>query len=428
MVCEGLRRPGGPWGGEPVTSSPRPPTALAVAIALLVALVSHGLLVCPAEAQTARSRQMFTLGLAKSSAGDIDGAIEAYTKTLALDPLCVDAYNNRGLLQAGKGNCDQAIADYNTAIRLDPRFALAFVNRSWCRLQQGDVRGAIADLDVHNRLQPRNPWGYFHRGNLKLELSDFASAAADYRRAIELKPGFAAAYLNLGCVFYQQGAFRRALPHFSKTIELAPDYALAWEYRARAKRNLGDLEGAIEDLTQAIRLDPGRAEASFERGMLHYSLGNYAAAATDLRRSCKLDPSDQDYPRLYLWLSVAAGGDRPAASAGLGGYLDQRPADAEREWYPLLAGFLLGRVDEEKLLAAAASTQADETRRGRQCEAHFYLGSVKLIDGQATKAEESFRQCLGTGMRGFVEFASAEGILQRLQKKAAPGLATGKER
>ena len=51
-----------------------------------------------------------------------------------------------------------------------------------------------------------------------------------------------------------------------------------------------------------------------------------------------------------------------------------------------------------------------EKQRGRQCEAWYYAGMKRLLDGDKAAAADSFRQCLATGKGTFAEydFAAAE--------------------
>jgi tetratricopeptide (TPR) repeat protein len=56
-------------------------------------------------------------------------AMEAFTKTIELDPRNALAYGNRSCAYSELGNYQEALADANKAIELNPKLALAFVNR-----------------------------------------------------------------------------------------------------------------------------------------------------------------------------------------------------------------------------------------------------------------------------------------------------------
>src|SRR5688572_13222235 len=77
--------------------------------------------------------------------GDLDGAIESYSKSIEMDPNFAMAYYNRGLAKREKGDLAGEIADYDKALELDPKYALAYYNRGIAREEKGDLDGSIAD-------------------------------------------------------------------------------------------------------------------------------------------------------------------------------------------------------------------------------------------------------------------------------------------
>ena len=62
--------------------------------------------------------------------GQMDRAIEAYSRAIELDPNDAMAYTNRGNAHGDKGDLDLAIADYTKAIELDPNDTVGLY-QSW---------------------------------------------------------------------------------------------------------------------------------------------------------------------------------------------------------------------------------------------------------------------------------------------------------
>src|ERR1041384_6891778 len=112
----------------------------------------------------------------KIKKGDLDGAIEDYTRTIRLtshldlssssnstfgnsytessantitvvDPFTANAYNNRGLVKFKKGDNFGAIDDFNEALRIRPGQAVPYMNRAAALRSNGDLQGALKDLD-----------------------------------------------------------------------------------------------------------------------------------------------------------------------------------------------------------------------------------------------------------------------------------------
>jgi tetratricopeptide (TPR) repeat protein len=69
------------------------------------------------------AHRYYNRGIAYSSKGDHDRAIQDYDRAIELDPKYGIAYDNRGYSYASKGNLDRAIQDYDQAIQLDPKMA-----------------------------------------------------------------------------------------------------------------------------------------------------------------------------------------------------------------------------------------------------------------------------------------------------------------
>jgi tetratricopeptide (TPR) repeat protein len=86
--------------------------------------------------------------------GDLNRAIESFSKALRLNPSYADALIGRGLALCKKGDYENAIADLSEALYLDPKSAKAYYYRGSILGTRGDYEGAIADYDCSLRLQP----------------------------------------------------------------------------------------------------------------------------------------------------------------------------------------------------------------------------------------------------------------------------------
>ncbi len=160
---------------------------------------------------------------------DHEGKIADYTEAIRLNPLHVDAYNNRGVEYQALGEVDKAFADYSEAIRLDPHYAISYSNRGALREMRGDYAGALADNDTAIRLNSRSVEAYYGRGGSQYHLGDLDAAIADFKQAIHLAPQYTNAYIARGEAYFAKGDYRKALEDFSKANMQQPafDYALA---------------------------------------------------------------------------------------------------------------------------------------------------------------------------------------------------------
>ena len=85
--------------------------------------------------------------------GRADDAIEAYTKSIALDPKNAEPLANRGIIfYNSKKDYVSAKADFDAAIQLDPTKGEPFLNRARCWIKSGNKAEALQDLETARQL------------------------------------------------------------------------------------------------------------------------------------------------------------------------------------------------------------------------------------------------------------------------------------
>ena len=268
--------------------------------------------------------------------GQIDGAIEAYSLAVELNPRDTDAYNNRGVAYNSKGEYGFAIKDFNQAIQLNPGDAAAYNNRGTVYVDKDEVDLAIKDFNHAIRLNPNEdkPYNnrgiayhkqgeydlavkdfnatielrgddanaYYNRGNAYCDRGDYDRAIKDFNTAIKHEPDFDMAYNNRGMVYSNKRDFNRAIKDFTKAIDRNPESFIAYNNRGNAYREIGVAEQAIKDFNIAIQLNPRLAEPYNNRGAVYYDKDNYDRAIKDFNMAIKLKP---DYANAYNNRGVA---------------------------------------------------------------------------------------------------------------------------
>ncbi len=329
------------------------------------------------------SYDYYRRGVSRQLDGDLDGAMADFNNAIELSSRSPAAYRARGAAKAAMGDLDGAMADENQAITLDPQNSQAYRYRARIKRAEGDLDGAFADDSEAIVLEPDKPFPYVGRGYDKVATGDFDGAVADYDHAIALDPKYALAYIARG---------------FAKGVK-------------------GDFDGAIGDDNTAIALDPKYAFAYNSRGNINAVLRKWTAALADYRQCCDRSPAGQDYPRLYMYLIRARLGDREAAGKELSSYISNRKESASPsgEWVGTIAGYLLGTVKEADFFAAAGSPNARKAQ-GHTCEAWYYAGMEKLLDGDRKTAAEYLEKCIATNRKDYVEYGLAQSELKALGK------------
>ncbi|MEO7177803.1 MAG: tetratricopeptide repeat protein, partial [Allosphingosinicella sp.] len=107
-----------------------------------------------ARARTAGPNARVAEGVGLAWQGELDSAIAAFDRAIALAPRSAPAYLNRGLVYRRKGELDRARADLDRAVRLAPGAARGYFQRSLLLRQQGKEAAAKADAERALALDP----------------------------------------------------------------------------------------------------------------------------------------------------------------------------------------------------------------------------------------------------------------------------------
>jgi tetratricopeptide (TPR) repeat protein len=124
-------------------------------------------------------------------------AIEAYQKTLELDPHHAAGHINLGTLYYNRQDYTQAEEHYRHAVEADPRYSLA----------------------------------YFDLGNVLDETGRLQEAIQAYKQAIQLAPTYADAHYNLALAYEKLKQPRKALGHWRAYVRL--DTSGPWSIHAK---------------------------------------------------------------------------------------------------------------------------------------------------------------------------------------------------
>ncbi len=256
----------------------------------------------------------------------------------------------------------------------------------------------------------------FAQGQEEFGQRHYAEAVASFSQAIKLKPDWEEAYMRRGVAKEGQNNLYGALEDFSHAIKLNPRDAAAYERHARILEISGDFSKSVTDINEALQLRPSWDVLYFRRGVTNMILGQWDAAVSDLQTFCERRPQvgNADYAHLYLWYVAHEQGKAADADQALAAYFAGQnsqvdPTSPAQAWTPEIAGFLLGKVPEDDLLAQANSTDARRNRH-LHCEAWFYIGLKALVAGDKTGATTDFQNCVSNGQIHLAEheFANAK--------------------
>lgn len=168
--------------------------------------------------KSSEANEAYNRGVERQQAGDLSGAIAAYTRAVEIDPKFGDAYNNRGVAYMDQRNFSAALADFSRSIEIKPSDS-AYNNRGSAHRGLKRIKEAIADhtkaIELNASANAHYNRAVAHEEDAKPDL-----ALADYTRAIELDPKFAQAYAYRGVNLLRQGNDTEAQHDFDTAFRL----------------------------------------------------------------------------------------------------------------------------------------------------------------------------------------------------------------
>jgi len=276
-----------------------------------------------------------------------------------------------------------------------------FVNRGNARLDRDEYDLAIADYDEVLKHQPANAIVWYDRGTAYRLKKDYDKAIGDYSRAITLNPRYEDAFVNRGVAHAANGETDRAISDYTTALLLDPSDVAAYRDRGDAYVDKDDLKLARQDYDEALRRAPSDADTYRSRGYLNFYAGEFPAAAADLARVIAAQPDDV-YALLWMYLAAAR-----ADAAGARAALSANAARAGGAWPRPVIDLFLGASTVEAALAAATSPS-------QRCEAQFYGGEWKLLQGDRAGAAAALKAAVDGCPKSFIEYKGARAELKRL--------------
>ena len=236
-------------------------------------------------------------------------------------------------------------------------------------------------------------------------------AIAAYGEVIQNHPDLAEAYAERGDAKERAKDLFGALQDYNQALQRDPHNFLALDRRGRMREMDGRFAQAAADYDQALLLRPAYTPLYLNRGVVRSELEQWDGALSDLRHFSTTSPpqtGNVDYAQLFVWYAQVRQGHQAQADQELADYMTHAVAPPGG-WVLHLADFLLGRITDQQLLAAAASPDPNLNQHWH-CEAWFYIGLKALAAGDQKTATVDFEKCVAIPRFRIIEykFASAK--------------------
>ena len=182
--------------------------------------------------------------------------VDAVAPPAASSGAAMDAASlvDRGLAFQQQGDIERAIQDYTRALELDPQYALAYYDRGTAYQQRRELGLAIADYSRAVALDPGHTDGFYNRGLAYLTSGQAELALADLTRVLASDPRYLGALQSRGVVYHLLGSYQRAIADFNAALALQAADPWSLFGRGVAQQMAGDLAAGDADIAAAHRL------------------------------------------------------------------------------------------------------------------------------------------------------------------------------
>ena len=264
-------------------------------------------------------------GLAYRRSGDVNMAIEAFQKAIAICGDRAEFYKNLGNAYADAKSWDLSLKCFQMALQLSPNYLEAWYDKG-CAMQSGGFMQEAIDCYRHVlKIDPQHSDSLNNFGLIMEATGQIEQAQSCYQRAVQTDPMHYIANINLGNIFRQKGNTSRALSFYERAISVKPGIADAYNNKGFALWDLKRYAESIESFATAYRLapesdeisinyanalltqgrprramscyrlvlkrNPENRQAIFNMGLCHESTGDLSSAIACYRQALKIDNS-----------------------------------------------------------------------------------------------------------------------------------------
>jgi tetratricopeptide (TPR) repeat protein/predicted Ser/Thr protein kinase len=200
------------------------------------------------------------------------------------------------------GNIDAAIDRFTRAIELDAGFAQAYAGLGGARWLKYEASHDVALVPQSRAacvqaasIDPYSPAAHICLGTVERGTGAFAQAVIEYQRALEHEPTNDEANLGLARAQAANGAVDAAEATYKRAIALRPTYWAAHIWLGTFYRQHARYSDAIREYEEARALTPQNSRVYYILGGLYGSVGRYDEAIAACRTSASLVPTWDAY-------------------------------------------------------------------------------------------------------------------------------------
>jgi tetratricopeptide (TPR) repeat protein len=270
-------------------------------------------------------------------------AVELCRKLLEANPKAPLVWNVMGLALKSQGKLDEAVDAYRKSVDIQP-IAGIYANLSQTLVLQGKLEEADAACRKAIELSPKNRRHYNALGMILQRQGKLDEAVAAYRKSIDIRPT-AEDYSNLGDIFANQKKLDEAVAVYRKAIGLEPTNVRPSFALGKVLEQQGRLDEMDAAYRAAVLLQPNNASVLVKYGSELQKQGKLKEAASQYQRALQLQPRDVS-TNINLYYVLQQQGKVDEAIKALDKAIELRTDDPA--FYNMIAWFLATTIEAKQ--------------------------------------------------------------------------------
>ena len=244
----------------------------------------------------------FIQGRMLEGRGDVDGAIGAYRKAIALMPQAADVRAELAGLLAREGRTAESIAEAEAALKSEPanreaHRILGFVRSALADNAPAEQQAALAAQAVGHFEKAlaggtRDPGVELSLGRLYVRLGRHANAVETLQAFLNDQPGYPEGVLLLTEALEATGQFAQAVVALEPLVRDEPDLARARLWLAEMYERVGREADAVPQWAELVRTNPSNTGLRLRHATALVNVGRLDEGRTVLRALTIETPRD----------------------------------------------------------------------------------------------------------------------------------------
>ncbi len=286
-----------------------------------------------------------------------------------------------------------AIEAFSGAITLHPNSMLAHLKRGEAYRRGGDSRNGLRDLRRAAELDPTATRPHELLGDLNVDLERYARAQESYEAYVRLDDRSPRVFYKLALTSYRQGQAQPAIAPLRQALAIDDRFAPAHYLLGLCLATTDQVAESTTSLERAVRLDPALIAAREKLAEVYLAARRDKDALAELEALAALEPKRQER-QVALGLAYARMGRSDIAVITLRRVAEDHPGDNE-VYVAIGRVWLMAAEAQPDPIAVNKATEALEAAVSRgepTSETLFLLGRARLLAGNFTAAEQTFKQ------------------------------------